>query len=516
MNIRHNLMRYVMAMIGMVMMAACSDDDNWQAGPGVKEGCQQVHFLASNATLAMLSTSDTDNRTVNLTVARNTNEGQLTVPITGKTDSEKLILPAEVTFEDGQDEATVIVKVTGDVEDGTSHKYTLQLTGDEVDPYAVQDGSSLFEGMISFPKQRMVQMWLSNGTNMIDAAGYWNESILDMGSGIYKFENLMESGMELTITLDANNRMSLSCPWWSEENGNMYPNYYEPTDCYYWCNSWDYDNEQWVYWPFYPHGKDAYLWIEQMEFYTDSNTSGWYSYYWKNTADPTQSYFCLTLASLKLNTDRTNNWWQELRFRIIGDDEEIPEEYLPEAPETPEDPEPGQLEPLYEPGDYQVEMWFEGTEGTIGRKWTETMTVSSNGTYSFADLMNSGMDLSITLDANYRMTLTSSWLSEEENNVVPNYWYSTDCYYYCNRWSDEAGEYVYWPFYPYGMNTSIYVEYITMYTDANPQNWYSYYWEDTDNAEDSYFSITLGYLKLSNETNYREWAELRFKVKNQQ
>lgn len=366
--------------------------------------------------------------------------------------------------------------------------------------------------------KRTVQMWLTdeNG-NMIDAAGYWNETITDNGDGTYRFENLMESGMQLDIALDENNRMTLSSPWWSEDNGNMYPNYYSTTDCWYYCNSWNSDTQSYEYWPFYPHGKDAYLWIAELQMYTETSTDYWNSYYWENTEDAANSYFSISLGGLKLNTDSDTRWWQELRFRIIGDDEQIPEEYLPDAPETPDTPDtpdtPEGPVAFHDSGVYSVEMWLEGTEGTIGETWNETITVNEDGTYSFADLMNSGMDLNIALDANCRMTLSSSWLTEEEGNVYPNNWSSTDCYYYCNRWSEDAGEYVYWPFYPYGKDAGTYVEYITMYTDANPQNWYSYYWDDQDDPAESYFCITLGYLKMSNESNYREWASLCFSIK---
>lgn len=504
MNIRKHLTRYAMALMGLIMLAACSSDDNWQAGPMTKEGCQQVHFAGNNDELAILDDQNPDDRTVNLTVVRNTTAGELSVPMTVEKCSEGLtILQSEVKFEDGQNEASITIEVTGQAVKGTRYDYSLLLTGDEIDPYAATDGGSRMEGIISFPSEKTVKMWV---VGMENTLGYWNETILDLGGGRYRFENLMESGMQLDLATATDGILTLSSPVWAEEEGNMSYNYYTTNDCYFWCNQYDYDLGDYVYWPFYPHGKDAYVWIEQLDMYTDPDINNWYSYYWEGTYE-NESFFNISIPNLKLN-GKANLWWQNIRFRFLADGEQ-PEEYLPDAPDTPDVPEPGIL---HKPGTYTVEMWFEGAEGIIGNSWNETMTVNEDGTYNFADLMNSGMDLSIALDGNYRMTLTSSWLSEEDGNVIPNYWYTTDCYYYCNRWNDAAGEYVYWPFYPYGTSASTYVEYITMYTDSNTSNWYSYYYEDPDNAADSYFSIELGYLKLSNESNYREWAELRFRI----
>lgn len=378
MNIRKHLTRYVMAAIGFTTLAACSSEDDWQAGPAAKEGCQQVHFAGSNDELSILDDQNPDDRTIYLTVVRNTTAGELIVPMTVEKCSEGLtIQQKEVRFEDGKDETSIAIEVTGNAVKGTRYEYSLALTGDEIDPYAATDGGSRMEGIISFPSEKTVRMWFDG---LESTMGYWNETILDLGGGRYRFENLMESGMQLDIALEKDGVMTLSSPVWSEEGGNMSYNYYVNNDCYFWCNQWDNNAGDYVYWPFYPHGKDAYLWIEQIDMYTDPDINNWYSYYWEGTYE-NESFFNISIPNLKLN-GKANLWWQNIRFRFLAEGEQ-PEEYLPEQPKD----ETVTFSACF--GDYFDTFggWFEITAKQI-----------NENAYLFEDFMGCGDDITMTID----------------------------------------------------------------------------------------------------------------------
>lgn len=386
MKIIKNFMRYAVALTGIAVLAACSDSDNWQAGQQPKEGCQQVHFAESNSELTVLNDEDPDDRTVTLTVVRNTTQGALTVPMTVENADEGLEIPTEVAFSDGSKDATVAIKVTAQAQKGISLGYCVRLTGDEIDPYTALGGGCSFQGTVSFPREHKVRMWIPG---LESTAGYWTETILEMGKGQYRFNNLMQSGLTLSMTLDANNRIALSSPMLSEALGNVYPSYYYTGDCYYWCNLYDESAGDYVYYPFYPHGKDAWLWISEIDFYTHSDTNYWYSYYYDDGSDA-GGYFSLSLGNLKLNTDKSNRYWQELRFRFLAEGENA-DSYLPEKPDEPVVPdEPGE-EVTFNASFYDYYDTFGGTFTVKAKK------VGDNG-YLFENFLGCGDNITLTID----------------------------------------------------------------------------------------------------------------------
>lgn len=442
MKITKTLTRYAVALAGLAVLAACSDSDNWQAGQQPKEGCQQVHFADTNSELTVLNDEDPADRTVTLTVVRNTTQGALTVPMTVEEADEGLEIPAEVAFSDGSDEATIDIKVTAQAEKGTSLGYCVRLTGDEIDPYAAFGGGSSFKGTISFPMAHTVRMWIAGLENV---AGYWTETIYEMGKGQYRFNNLMQSGITLNMTLDANNRIALSSPQMSEAEGNVYPNYYNTGDCYFWCNRWDDSVGDYVYYPFYPHGKDARLWIDELDFYTDPNPSNWYSYYYDDGSQ-TGGYFSLSLGSLKLNTDKNNRYWQELRFRFLAEGENA-DSYLPEEPTPGEDPEPGN-EVTFKASFYDYYDTFGGEFSIKAKK------IGDNG-YTFENFLGCGDDITFTIDPATGVVTCSG---------VNSYYYED--YFYLTT-SDGYAAYAY----PNYGATENYINYMYFYKDAPYTQW---------------------------------------------
>lgn len=396
MKIRMNIMRYAMAIVCMAVAAACSDSDDWQAGPKTKDGCQQVRFVSTDNTFTVLDDENPDDRTVTIAVKRSTTEGALTVPMSIEEKSDGLDIPTEVLFADGQQQSEFTITVTGEAVKGTSYSYALRLTGDEIDPY-LSDGGSTIEGTISFPAERRAKMWIMGAE---DVLGYWNATVLDMGGGRYRIKDLMESGLELNITLDADNNISMDSPMWHvdgidyKEEDNYYPGYY-----YYFCNLWNYDTNQYEYYPFYPHGKDAYVWIEQMVMYSGDNA---YAAYYKDLTDNTKDYFYIYLCTLKLSTEKKAHSWEKhyLCFRFLEDGETL-ENYLPE-------------EEVSQPSEPSDEVTFTASFGTyndtFGGAFNVTAKKVGDGSYLFEDFLGCGDDITISIDeATGRVTFEGNY-----------------------------------------------------------------------------------------------------------
>lgn len=367
--------------ISIIFMASCSSDEDWQPGPKTKEGCQQVYFPSSNETVAIIDDTNPDDRTIEVTVARMVSEGTLTVPITTVSKSEGVQIPSEVTFADGSLTSSLSITVPTEIEKGTAFEYSLQIEGDEVDPYAKLPGGSKFTGLISCPIDRIAKMWVSGAE---DVLGYWQETITDMGGGRYKIQDLMDSGMELNITLDSKNEISMmSSPQWYDyniEEDNYYPGCY-----YYFCNIWN--GYEYEYYPFYPHGKDAYVNIEQMEMYSGDG----YAAYGKLSENDSKPYFYIALFSLKLNTEKKTRNWTYLCFEFIEDGEKF-EDYLPEKPDEPDEPD----EPLGEEVIFTAS--FDYYNDTFGGSFNITATKAGDNGYLFEDFLGCGDDITMTIN----------------------------------------------------------------------------------------------------------------------
>lgn len=320
-----SIIKYAAIAIGVLFIASCSSDDDWQPGQKTKDGCQQVYFPSSNESMIELNVNEPTDRSIDITVARTKSEGELTVPITVVSKSEGVQIPSEVTFADGNLTASLNITVPNEVQKGTIYEYSLLLEGDEVDPYAKLDGGSSFSGVISFPNFRVAKMWVEGAEEVL---GYWHATVKDMGSGLYIISNLMDSGIELDIKVDDKNNITLSGPQLSE----VYPNTWYSGDCYIYFNEYNPSTGYYDYYTFYPHGKDAYIWIKEMCMYTYGGGEWKYSYY-----EPNEKYFSISACWLQLNTEKAVREWQELRFKFIEDGEEF-EDYLPEKPDEPDPP----------------------------------------------------------------------------------------------------------------------------------------------------------------------------------
>lgn len=487
MKLRFDLIKYMMAMLCMVFIAACTDDDDWQPGPQAKEGNQQVHFSASNDALALLNVENPDDRSVALTVERNTTEGALVVPVKVESQSEGLSIPGEVRFEDGQQTTTLDITVTAEAKGGTSYAYALVLDSDETDPYAQVDGSMRCTGEISFPTIRTAKMWIDGAENLL---GYWHESVMDIGGGKLRIQDWMNSGINIDITIDDNNYLTIT----GSQLQEIYPDYWYTGDSYIYFNEYDYNVGDYVYYKFYPHGKDAYIWIDELCTYTYGPWG--YSYY-----DPTDDNYSICFAWLKLNTESSAREWATYKFQFLAEGEEY-EDYLPDPSTVPEEPDDKPYPT--KPGDYSVTMWIEDYNiSVVGDKWNETLTVNEDGTYTFKNWMESGLDLNFTIDdsGTYAdIVFSSPQLTDKSIVADPDYGAN---YYNLGAWNADTGWYDFYKFYPYGKDNDTYIEEMTLYMGSS----YS-----SIIASSGKFYFQTSWLKLSTEADGYGWYYISFTV----
>ena len=250
----------------IVACSACtSSDDSFQPGDPVAENCQEVQFDKTNESMSMLLAGGTE-RTVTYTLSRNTAAGELDVPVRVHRADEGLVLDDNVHFADGQTTAQYHVTAPQEVQEGTTFDFDVELMTTEANPYKTDLGATRFSGSISFPRKRYARMWF---TGMVDYLGYFLTEAYDLGNGSFLFANFLESGTDIWIRYDRDATSTVECELSTD------PSYVEnDTDnpgCYYvYC--WDEDQEENDgYTLFYPHGKDAKVYVKEFVFYVSTD-----------------------------------------------------------------------------------------------------------------------------------------------------------------------------------------------------------------------------------------------------
>lgn len=372
----------ILALAGIAY--SCSSDEDFQAGPAVAETCQQVIFSNTNENTVLLSADDPNDRVATLTLQRMKSDGAITVPITVVSKSEGLTIPEQVTFEAGQSTATIQITAPVAVTEGESYSYELRLEGEHVDPYTQLAGSSLFSGSLSFPKIRRAKCWITDTT---DRLGYWAEEFLDLGDGRFYIKDLMESGSDLWINLSTQYSsyydLTLSSNRVEVEADTEYPGCY-----YYYFDEWDDAAQEWVWYPFYPHGKDCEVWIEQLAFYTGDSYSTYY---------PKQEAGSIALTQVKFSYKKSADYWKYLNFQFT---DEPFDDSLPEQPNTEE---------VQGQRTFHVKVYYGEDFGLNCSYIDQTATMVGENQFVFENFMGSGYSFTITVDPekDYQMTLES-------------------------------------------------------------------------------------------------------------
>lgn len=251
--------------MALAAFAACSSEDAFQPGDVVPEECQEVKFDTTNVNLSMLLASGTE-RTVTYTLTRKNGIGALDIPVKVHRADDGLTMDETIHFGEGETMALFHVTAPEQVAEGTTYEFDVELQTGDANPYKLKTGATRFSGSISFPRKRFARMWF---TGMIDYMGYFLTEAYDLGNGSFLFSNFLESGTDLWVRYDKNATSTVECEVSTE------PNYIEQdTDnpgCWYlYC--WDENQkENDGYTLFYPHGKDAKVYVKEFVFYVSTD-----------------------------------------------------------------------------------------------------------------------------------------------------------------------------------------------------------------------------------------------------
>lgn len=437
-----------------LVLASCGEWDNdWQAGPETKAGCQQVHFASGNDLNAILFPGE---NAVTLTAERNTDKGSLTVPLTLVSATEGLTVPTDLTFADGSTTATVTLTAPATATAGSAFAYTLQIGGDDVDPYADTENGATLSGNIFYPTLRRAKAWI---TEYQEKLGTWALDIYDLGLGKYMIRDFMSSGLDLMISRDANEDLSFSSPQWIKDNIDPDVTY---TSCTYYY-FYDYAGGYWNY--FYPHGYEAWQYITWLELYGGDG----YAIY--DAEDDGFSISCMA----GLNKGGDSNW-HYLNIQFLKDGEQFTP-YLPAEPQ----------EPTGTPVTFTA--WLDQQYDTFGGSWTMEATQTGDYEFTFDNFLLSGETVTMTADpATGAVTLSSTTSSYEYDG----------CFYI----TDASGSYAAcYPNWQEGVQEN-YLNAFYIYNDPQYTYWMeedktfylgSYMWvnEDYDNIVWDYLNLQL-------------------------
>lgn len=105
-----------------LMAASCSDDDDWSAGaPSNAQGLNVYIGSSNNIAIPM------DGNTFEVTYVRNNTSGALTIPVNFSTPTPEIFtsVPSQVTFNDGEEEATITITCSDEMTVFKTYKATI-------------------------------------------------------------------------------------------------------------------------------------------------------------------------------------------------------------------------------------------------------------------------------------------------------------------------------------------------------------------------------------------------------
>lgn len=116
-----------------LMAASCSDDDDWSAGaPSNAQGLNVYIGSSNNIALPV------DGNTFEVTYVRNNTNGALTIPVNFNTGTPEIFtsVPSQVTFNDGEEEATITITCVNEMEMFKTYKATISIDEQYTTQYA--------------------------------------------------------------------------------------------------------------------------------------------------------------------------------------------------------------------------------------------------------------------------------------------------------------------------------------------------------------------------------------------
>lgn len=304
MKIQHTFFPLIVAVV-MAVFTACADEQTFLPGPDVAAGCQNVHFDAANETLTMLSPDDAQ-RSVKLTLVRNADGGELTVPVELVSASEGMTVSPSANFAAGATTTTIEVAAPQSVSEGTSYNYELRLGGEQVNPYIA--GATIFSGSISFPKTYDFRMWYSDasGNSMASTYGYFRQTGFDLGDGRLLFTDFLHSGTDLWLMYPA------GADYTAEATITTSPSYVEDDTDYPGCvQVYAYDQPTDTYTTFRPYGEGSVLTATDLCFYYGDGYTGY---------NPATGSGYIAVMEVNFNIDSTEKYWGAFQFRALTPD----------------------------------------------------------------------------------------------------------------------------------------------------------------------------------------------------
>lgn len=197
------------------LIAACSSDDDYAAGPEPAADSQLVRFSSTNDN-EVLITDGTETGT-DITLLRKDSVGELTVPINVDYSVGNFVIPESVTFADGDTTATLHVTFDGYVA-GT--KAQISIPASYTNPYLVLDGSMTFTLKL-VKLNHIANISYYRGTRFEQAT-----SSLYAYDGQNKFvwKNFFDSGLDVAFTVSTDNSTgSYDASDLSKLNGEFIP-----------------------------------------------------------------------------------------------------------------------------------------------------------------------------------------------------------------------------------------------------------------------------------------------------
>ncbi|MDE6116863.1 MAG: hypothetical protein K2G33_05060 [Duncaniella sp.] len=215
----------IAAVLVSLPLASCSNDDDYQPGPGVEPGNPSVYFPLQEE-YSYIFGSDEQDKTFDITVKRLDSNGAVSVPVIVAEGSENSFsLPSEIQFADGESETTLKVDCSSLP---TKQACTLTVSIPEAysNPYA--------EGTSEVTVSSLVSDWELWAENAEFTFSYYYGTIhsdIYAMPGTYKFriDNFLGSGIDLPFEVkDPKDSYATIYPL---ANADAYVNYY-PDDAF--------------------------------------------------------------------------------------------------------------------------------------------------------------------------------------------------------------------------------------------------------------------------------------------
>ena len=181
------------------LLAACNSDEDYQRAGEPAASDEGIYFPTSNPSEYIRTESDA--KTIDVTIARHNTEGELTVPVQVVSRTQNIgKVPDHVTFADGAATATLTVPFT---DLSVTPKCTLEIPEDYTNPYLIKEGSTKF----SFCIYKLVIV--SDQINYITSAGtayfdkvYTSELLQYEGENKFIWRNFFGSGIDLKFKIN--------------------------------------------------------------------------------------------------------------------------------------------------------------------------------------------------------------------------------------------------------------------------------------------------------------------------